>query len=158
DGRRAYFSEAVQTVMSRARSPQPGAARFHALGTLADFVKTAPAHEATIESCLRDELQYVLVPTFDPALNGIDFLKVEGGGRATFLVVGMHGGDASNLIISTETIGDGHTETSRSPGVTGIPANGHGSQDELPEFPSLISMLGLQPEFVDSFTRAMPGL
>ncbi len=157
DSRRAYFSEAVQTVMSRSRSQEPGPSGFHALGTLADFVKTDPAYEATIESCLRDELQYVLVPSFDDALNAINFLKMEGGGRATFMVVGLHGGDSSSMLISSEPNGDGLPEAGPS-AVSELSTNGHGSGGERHDLPSLLSVLGLQPEFVDSFTRGMPAL
>ncbi len=128
DQRRAYFSEAVQALMTR----DPMLNGFKTLGTLADFVQVAPEHEAMIETALRDELQYVVVPTFDDALGAIDFLKTEGAGRATFLVVGLHGaityGPASN--------GDGH--------------NGY--------HPTLDSLLGLRSEFADAFKLALPGL
>ncbi|MGH9852710.1 MAG: hypothetical protein ACREBD_22975, partial [Blastocatellia bacterium] len=66
--RRTYFSEAVQVLMQRAEQNNGQPNGFSALGTLADFVKVAPEHEAMIETALRDELQYVVVPSFDDAL------------------------------------------------------------------------------------------
>ncbi len=80
DERRTYFSEAVQLVMKQRT-------QFNALGTLADFVQVTPEFETTIEAGLRDELQYVIVPSHEDAFRAIDYLKAEGGGRATFLVV-----------------------------------------------------------------------
>ncbi|NOT59884.1 MAG: hypothetical protein HOP19_06620, partial [Acidobacteria bacterium] len=80
DDRRTYFSEAVQLLMKER-------GRFNALGTLADFVQVTPEFETTIETGLRDELQYVIVPSHEDAFRAIDYLKAEGGGRATFLVV-----------------------------------------------------------------------
>ncbi len=80
DDRRTYFSEAVQLVMKQR-------VQFNALGTLADFVQVTPEFETTIEAGLRDELQYVIVPSHEDAFRAIDYLKAEGGGRATFLVV-----------------------------------------------------------------------
>ena len=62
---------------------------FSTLGTLADYVRVAPEHEAMIETTMRDELQYVVVPSFGDALLAIDYLKSEGAGRATFLVIGQ---------------------------------------------------------------------
>ena len=62
------------------------------MGTLADFVRVSPEHESLVESALRDELQFVVVPSFDDALQAIAFLKAEGAGRATFLVINEKGG------------------------------------------------------------------
>jgi chromosome segregation ATPase len=84
DERRSYFSEAVQALMNHQHA---GANGFHTLGTLADFVRVSPEHETMIETALRDELQYVVTPSFEDALRAIDFLKTEGAGRATFLVL-----------------------------------------------------------------------
>lgn len=79
---RAYFSESVQAIVKEGQS----GGQFRVLGTLADFVKVAPDDELLIESNLREELQYVVVPGFDDALKAIEYLNSEGVGRATFLV------------------------------------------------------------------------
>ncbi len=93
DERRTNFSEAVQALMKHAANGGNG---FHTMGTLADFVQVIPEHESMIEIALRDELQYVVVPTLEDALKAIDFLKAEGAGRATFLVVPPAAPDGSN--------------------------------------------------------------
>jgi chromosome segregation protein len=88
DAHHAYYSEAVQQVLS----PEQ-AARINALGTLADFVEVEAQYERLIESLFGRELQCVLVPTIDDALSGVDYIKSEGLGRGAFLVVGLHGGE-----------------------------------------------------------------
>jgi chromosome segregation protein len=88
DAHHAYYSEAVQQVLS----PEQ-AARINALGTLADFVEVEAQYERLIESLFGRELQCVLVPTIDDALAGVDYIKGEGLGRGAFLVVGLHGGE-----------------------------------------------------------------
>ena len=65
DAHHAYYSDAVQQVLSREQ-----AARINALGTLADFVEVEPQYERLIESLFARELQSVLVPTIDDALAG----------------------------------------------------------------------------------------
>ena len=88
DAHHAYYSDAVQHVLSREQ-----AARINALGTLADFVEVEPQYEPLIESLFARELQSVLVPTIDDALAGVEYIKSEGLGRGAFLVVGLHGGE-----------------------------------------------------------------
>lgn len=88
DAHHAYYSDAVQHVLSREQ-----AARINALGTLADFVEVEPQYERLIESLFARELQSVLVPTIDDALGGVEYIKNEGLGRGAFLVVGLHGGE-----------------------------------------------------------------
>jgi len=88
DAHHAYYSDAVQQVLSREQG-----ARLNALGTLADFVEVEPQYERLIESLFARELQSVLVPTIDDALAGVSYIKSEGLGRGAFLVVGLHGGE-----------------------------------------------------------------
>ena len=88
DAHHAYYSDAVQHVLSREQ-----ATRINALGTLADFVEVEPQYERLIESLFARELQSVLVPTIDDALAGVEYIKNEGLGRGAFLVVGLHGGE-----------------------------------------------------------------
>ncbi len=119
DAQHAYYSDAVQQVLSREQ-----AARINALGTLADFVEVEPQYERLIESLFARELQSVLVPTIDDALAGVEYINNEGLGRGAFLVVGLHGGEEES---ETETEqGDGETGRS-SDGETegsGDPASG----------------------------------
>jgi len=59
---------------------------FRAVGVLADYAEVPEEHEGAIEQYLRDELEYVVVETFDHARAGVSLLRDEVGGRATFFV------------------------------------------------------------------------
>ena len=81
---RSYTADAVQKLFA---ANQSGAGRdFHAVGVLADYAEVEEQHEAAIEQYLRDELEYVVVETFDHARAGVSLLRDEVGGRATFFV------------------------------------------------------------------------
>jgi chromosome segregation protein len=55
------------------------------LGTLADFVEVSGEHEGVVDEFLREELNYVVVESWDAAEEGVRVLKTSDG-RATFLV------------------------------------------------------------------------
>ena len=80
---RAYTAEAVKKLF--AANSQTGR-DFHAVGLLADYAEVEQQYEAAIEHFLREELEYVIVETFDYARTGISMLREELGGRATFFV------------------------------------------------------------------------
>lgn len=128
----SYFSEAVQAIFNHTRNGN--APKFRTMGTLADFVKVAPEYESLVELSLREELQFVVVPSFDDALQAIEFLKSEGAGRATFLVINQNS----------------HHDTTHSLNGNGN-GNGNGHQ-------TLGTLLGLRPEFSEAFRFAMPSL
>ncbi len=86
DEKRAYFSEPVQALML-ASQQLTSKSSFNIMGTLADQLKVKPQDEVIVEIGLREELQYLITPSFDDALHAIDFLKRENLGRATFLVL-----------------------------------------------------------------------
>ena len=81
---RSYTQEAVQKLF--AANERGGAKNFHAVGVLADYAEVEEQHEAAVEQYLRDELEYVVVETYDHARAGISMLRDEVGGRATFFV------------------------------------------------------------------------
>jgi chromosome segregation protein len=81
---RSYTAEAVQKLFASRAAGTPGS--FRAVGVLADYAEVAPAYEGAVEQFLRDELEYVVVETFDHARAGITLLREEVGGRATFFV------------------------------------------------------------------------
>jgi chromosome segregation protein len=85
---RAYTADAVKKLFAAHAegTGRPGHRDFHAVGLLADYAEVAESHEAAIENFLRDELEYVVVETFDHARTGISMLREELGGRATFFV------------------------------------------------------------------------
>jgi chromosome segregation protein len=86
DERRANFSEPVQAII-KAVKEKSQAYTFNIIGTLADYIKVAPQDEVIVEVGLREELQYLITPSFEDALQAIDYLKQENLGRATFLVL-----------------------------------------------------------------------
>jgi chromosome segregation protein len=96
---RSYTAEAVQKLFA---AEGQGAARdFRAVGVLADYAEVEPRYEGAVEQFLRDELEYVVVETFDHARAGIAMLREEVGGRATFFVDSLR---QLNLIAKDEPV------------------------------------------------------
>jgi chromosome segregation protein len=56
------------------------------VGVLADFLEVEPRYERVVEDFLRDELNYVVVKSWDAADEGLRMLRSDVDGRATFLV------------------------------------------------------------------------
>jgi chromosome segregation protein len=56
------------------------------VGVLADFLEVEPRFERVVEDFLRDELNYVVVKSWDAADEGLRMLRSDVDGRATFLV------------------------------------------------------------------------
>jgi len=81
---RSYTAEAVQKLFAANGSAKERG--FRAVGVLADYVEVQERYETAVEQFLRDELEYVVVDTFDVARAGIAMLQAEVGGRATFFV------------------------------------------------------------------------
>ena len=81
---RSYTADAVQKLF--AANERGGGQNFHAVGVLADYAEVEEQHEVAIEQYLRDELEYVVVETYDHARAGVSLLRDEVGGRATFFV------------------------------------------------------------------------
>ncbi len=59
---------------------------FAPAGVLADFLEVEPQHERVVEDFLRDELNYIVVKSWDAADEGLRLLRSDVDGRATFLV------------------------------------------------------------------------
>ena len=88
DDRRAYYSSAVQLLFSEDTAPRD----FHFIGTLADALKVDAKWERAVEGVLGSTLQSIVVPTPDDAARAAQWLRENNGGRASFLVAGLHGG------------------------------------------------------------------
>jgi chromosome segregation protein len=56
------------------------------VGTLADFLEVTGEYESVVDEFLRDELNYIVVKSWDSAHEGVRLLKTGVDGRATFLV------------------------------------------------------------------------
>jgi len=83
---RSYTADAVQKLFAANGASSRTANSFRAVGVLADYAEVQEQYEGAVEQYLREELEYVVVETFDHARAGIQMLRDEVGGRATFFV------------------------------------------------------------------------
>jgi chromosome segregation protein len=81
---RAYTTESVKRFFTAIERGQ--AHDLRPVGVLADFVEVDPAFEKATEEFLHEELEYVVVRNWDDAERGIDLMRTDLDGRATFLV------------------------------------------------------------------------
>jgi chromosome segregation protein len=77
-----YSTESVKRLF---QSPTLGQG-FTPAGVLADFLEVDNRYESVVEEFLRDELNYVVVKSWDAANEGMRLLQNDADGRATFLV------------------------------------------------------------------------
>ncbi len=77
-----YSTESVRRLF------QSGALQdgLRPVGVLADFLEVDDRYEHVVEDFLRDELNYVVVKSWDAADEGMRLLRTDVDGRATFLV------------------------------------------------------------------------
>jgi chromosome segregation protein len=83
-------------------------------GVLADFLEVETRYEGVVEDFLRDELNYIVVKSWDAADEGLRLLRTDVDGRATFLV---------------------HPEDSQAKFSFAVAANAHQVQPERPIIP-----------------------
>ncbi len=81
---RAYTTESVKRLFTAIERGE--ADHFRPAGVLADFIEVEPAYEKAAEDFLHEELEYVVVQNWSEAEQGIDFMRSDLDGRATFLV------------------------------------------------------------------------
>ena len=81
---RAYTTESVKRLFTAIEHGQ--ASNLKPAGVLADFVEVDPAYEKATEEFLHEELEYVVVANWEQAERGIDLMRSDLDGRATFLV------------------------------------------------------------------------
>jgi chromosome segregation protein len=82
----SYSTDTVKNIFrATAKKTAPGQ-QSSTVGTLADFLEVDGAYEQVVDEFLRDELNYVVVKSWDAADEGIRLLKSDVAGRATFLV------------------------------------------------------------------------
>ena len=81
---RTYTTDCVKRLFAALEKGK--AADVKPLGVLADYVEVDPQYEKPTEEFLHEELEYVVVKTWQQADNGLDFIRAELDGRATFLV------------------------------------------------------------------------
>ena len=81
---RTYTTESVKRLFAALEKGNPS--DLKPMGVLADYVEVDPQLEKPAEEFLHDELEYVVVESWQQAERGLDFIRAELDGRATFLV------------------------------------------------------------------------
>ncbi|HJP91020.1 MAG TPA: chromosome segregation protein SMC [Pyrinomonadaceae bacterium] len=141
DQRRAYYSPAVQLLFSPAETPRD----FHFIGTLADALNVDAKWERAVEGVLGSSLQSIVVPTPDDAVRAAQWLRENNGGRASFLVAGLHGGSEE-----VNTITALACRLEERPALSpGLPA---GFSDDL----RICDLLGAPQQLVTVLKRTLP--
>ncbi len=98
-------SYSTDTVRNLFRSNSLGGG-LAPVGTLADFLEVNGQYETVVDEFLRDELNYIVVKSWDAADEGMRLLKAGVDGRATFLV---HPEDSqAKFSFAADGIGPGH--------------------------------------------------
>ncbi len=80
---RSYTTESVKRFFTAIAK---GQANMKPIGVLADFMEVDAAYEKASEEFLHEELEYVVVKDWNEASQGIDLMRSDLDGRATFLV------------------------------------------------------------------------
>ena len=81
---RTYTTESVKRLFAALERGK--AADLKPAGVMADYVEVDPQFEKAAEEFLHEELEYVVVESWQQAERGLDFIRAELDGRATFLV------------------------------------------------------------------------
>jgi chromosome segregation protein len=91
----SYSTDTVRDIFrAHARHENNGVAP---LGTLADFIEVDGRYETIVDEFLREELNYIVVRSWDAADEGVRLLQADVAGRATFLVHDAAGGPPTDL-------------------------------------------------------------
>jgi chromosome segregation protein len=83
----SYSTDTVRNIFKQ-NTRIGGSNSLSPVGTLADFLEVDGQYEGVVDEFLRDELNYVVVKTWDAADAGVRMLESDVAGRATFLVHG----------------------------------------------------------------------
>ena len=81
---RAYATDAIKELFDAADTA--GQSGFRPLGILGDFLEVDEGYEKAIEQLLGDDLEHVVVGDWGHADRGVDLVRGEIGGKASFLV------------------------------------------------------------------------
>jgi chromosome segregation protein len=81
---RTYTTESVKRLFAALERGK--ADDLRPTGVMADYVEVDPQFEKPAEEFLHEELEYVVVESWQQAERGLDFIRAELDGRATFLV------------------------------------------------------------------------
>ena len=81
---RSYTTDSVKRLFTAIEKGK--ATGLTPKGVLADFIEVDPTYEKATEEFLVEELEYVVVESWDDAQRGIELMRQDLEGRATFLV------------------------------------------------------------------------
>ena len=88
----SYSTDTVRNIFrANARRANQNTDGIAPVGTLADFLEVDGRYENVVDEFLRDELNYIVVKSWDAADEGVRMLHGDVAGRATFLVHPDHG-------------------------------------------------------------------
>jgi len=79
---RAYAAGTIQKLLGLNGDGEKHG--FHTSGLLSDFAEVEPRYEAAVEQFLREELDFVVVESFDCARAGVNLLRSQLGGAPRF--------------------------------------------------------------------------
>ncbi len=142
DHRRAYYSPAVQLIFSPTETPRD----FHFIGTLADALNVDAKWERAVEGVLGSSLQSIVVPTPDDAVRAAQWLRENNGGRASFLVAGLHGGSDEEV----------NTITALACRLEERPALSFGQVEGIRQDLRICDLLGAPQQLVTVLMRTLP--
>jgi chromosome segregation protein len=100
---RAYTTESVKRLFTAVQAGQ--AHDLKPIGVLADFVEVESAFEKAAEEFLHEELEYVVVKNWSEADRGIDLMRSDMDGRATFLVHPEENENIERSVVAEPAIG-----------------------------------------------------
>ncbi len=83
----SYSTDTVRNIF-KANTKNGESNGLSPVGTLADFLEVDGQYEGVVDEFLREELNYVVVKSWDAADAGMRMLETDVAGRATFLVHG----------------------------------------------------------------------
>ncbi len=82
----SYSTDTVRKLFRAKGGASANGTPLAPVGTLADFLEVDGQYENVVDEYLRDELNYIVVKSWDAAEAGMRLLKTDVDGRATFLV------------------------------------------------------------------------
>ncbi len=83
----SYSTETVKNIFRSVKKNQPTTpGQLTPIGTLADFLEIEGPFGTVVDEFLREELNYVVVESWDAADQGVRLLRSDVTGRATFLI------------------------------------------------------------------------
>ncbi len=105
----SYSTDTVRNIFrahAQRAKQNPAAPTFAPIGTLADFLEVDGQYEKVVDEFLRDELNYVVVRSWEDADNSVQLLQKDVAGRATFLVATPEpGAPSSPTVLSSAKVG-----------------------------------------------------